>query len=197
MASVWVLPMVTLIVASSTGDLLASALLDHSIYHSLLTTGVSVTALIMGLSLALMILTVYLTRLVLYGPPEPSLILSSFITLGPLGQGGFSLLLAGHNLSILLPLHLGDNFPNASLTGNLIYSACFCGAWILWAMGLAWTAISVISVYAVVRTRKIPFTVAYWGLIFPTGVFGLLSVELGKVLDSPFFHYFGAIWSSK
>ncbi|KNZ80517.1 Sulfite efflux pump SSU1 [Termitomyces sp. J132] len=196
MASVWVLPMVTLIVASSTGGLLANALINHSIYHSLITTGVSVTALVMGLSLALMILTVYLTRLVLYGPPDPSLILSAFITLGPLGQGGFSLLLAGRNLSILLPLHLSNKFPNAAITGDLLYSACFCGAWILWAMGIAWTAISILSVYAVVRMRKIPFTIAYWGLIFPAGVFGLLSVELGEVLESPFFHYFGAICTS-
>ncbi|KAG6862254.1 hypothetical protein C0995_002185 [Termitomyces sp. Mi166 len=195
MASLWVLPMVTLIVASSTGGLLANAFINHSIYRSLITTGVSVTALITGLSLALMILTVYLARLVLYGPPDPSLILSAFITLGPLGQGGFSLLLAGQNLSVLLPLHLGDRFPNAALTGDFLHSVCFCGAWILWSMGIAWTAISVISVYAVVRIQRIPFTVAYWGLIFPTGVFGLLSVELGEVLDNPFFHYFGTIWS--
>ncbi|KAG6837699.1 hypothetical protein H0H93_003501 [Arthromyces matolae] len=195
MASVWVLPMVTLIVASSTGGLLAAALIKHSIYYALITTGVSVTALIMGLSLAIMILTVYLTRLILHGPPDPSLILSAFITLGPLGQGGYSLLLTGQNLSILLPIHLGDVFPNAALTGQLLYCACFSGAWILWAMGIAWTSISVLSVYAVMRSQRVPFAIAYWGLIFPTGVFGLLSAQLGEVLDSPFFHYFGAIWS--
>ncbi|KAF8070178.1 voltage-dependent anion channel [Lyophyllum atratum] len=195
MASVWVLPMVTLIVASSTGGLLSKALLNHSIYHALVTTGVSFTALIMGLSLALMILTVYLTRLVLHGPPDTSLILSAFITLGPLGQGGFSFLVNGQNLSVLLPLHLGDTFPSAALTGQLLYSACFCAAWTLWSMGIAWAMISLISVYAVVRKQTIPFALAYWGIIFPTGVFGLLSVELGVVLNSPFFKYFGAIWS--
>ncbi|KAG5645206.1 hypothetical protein DXG03_006724 [Asterophora parasitica] len=195
MASVWVLPMVTLIVTSSTGGLIGKALINHSVYYALITTGVSFTALIMGLSLALMILTVYLTRLVLHGPPDTSLILSAFITLGPLGQGGFSFLVNGENLSVLLPLHLGDRFPFAELTGQMLFSACFCIAWILWSMGIAWLMVSIISVYAVVRHQRIPFTLAYWGLIFPTGVFGLLSVQLGAVLDSPFFHYFGAIWS--
>ncbi|GLB37101.1 putative C4-dicarboxylate transporter [Lyophyllum shimeji] len=177
------------------GGLLANALLKISIHHALITTGVSLTALVMGLSLALMILTVYLTRLVLHGPPDVSLILSAFITLGPLGQGGFSFLINGENLSLLLPLHLGNTFPAAALTGELLYSACFCAAWVLWSMGIAWTAISLISVYAVARKEIIPFALAYWGLIFPTGVFGLLSVQLGVVLDSPFFKYFGAIWS--
>ncbi|KAG5637040.1 hypothetical protein H0H81_006035 [Sphagnurus paluster] len=195
MASVWVLPMVTLIVASSTGGLLATALTKQSIYHALVTSAVSLTALIMGLSLAIMILTVYLTRLVLHGPPDISLILSAFITLGPLGQGGFSLLINGENLALLVPLHLGEEFPFAEMTGQMLYSVCFCGAWILWSMGIAWTMVSIISVYAVVRRETIPFSLAYWGLIFPTGVFGLLSVQLGVVLESPFFNYFGAIWS--
>lgn len=197
MASVWVLPMVTLIVASSTGGLLADALMPHSTNHALLTTAVSFTAVIMGLSLAIMVLTVYLTRLVLHGPPDVALILSAFITLGPLGQGGFSLLVNGRNLSALLPLHLGDTFPSAALTGQMLYSACFCGAWILWSMGIAWALISLCSVYAVARKQAVPFSLAYWGLIFPNGVFALLSVELGTVLDSPFFHYFGAIWSGE
>ncbi|KAF5385900.1 hypothetical protein D9615_002517 [Tricholomella constricta] len=194
MACVWVLPMVTLIVASSCGGLLANALISHSTYHALITTAVSLTALIMGFSLALMILTVYLTRLILHGPPDTSLILSAFITLGPVGQGGFSFLINGENLSILLPVHLGETFPHAALTGELLYSACFCAAWILWSMGIAWLMISLISVYAVAREQQIPFSLAYWGLIFPTGVFGLLSEQLGLVLDSPFFNYFGAIW---
>ncbi|RDB16951.1 Sulfite efflux pump SSU1 [Hypsizygus marmoreus] len=195
MASVWVLPMVTLIVASSTGGLMGEALIPHSVNHALISTAASFTALIIGLSLAVMIITVYLTRLVLHGPPDVGLILSAFIALGPLGQGGFSFLINGQNLAVLLPLHLGEVFPHAALTGQMLFSASFCAAWILWSMGVAWVTIAIISVYAVARKEVIPFSLAYWGLIFPNGVFALLSVQLGAVLESPFFYYFGAIWS--
>lgn len=193
MASIWIMPWITLIVTSSTGGLLAQALQPHSVHHALITTTVSLTALFIGLAFVFMILTVYLIRLVLHGPPDATLILSAFITIGPFGQGGFSLLINGHNLSILLPLHLGENSPS---TGQMLYAACFCGAFIFWATGLAWALIAFSSIFAVIRKQQIPFSLACWGLVFPNGVFALLSVELGVVLGSPFFHYFGAIWSS-
>jgi tellurite resistance protein TehA-like permease len=197
MATVWILPLVTLIVASSTGGLLGSALIPHSTHYALVSTAVSLTSLIVGLSLALMILTVYLTRLILYGPPDVSLILSAFVALGPLGQGGFSLLVNGENLSKLLSFNNESDLLLHPLTGRLIYSACFCGAWVLWSMGVGWVLISVSSLWAVARRASVPFSLSYWGTIFPNGVFALLSIQLGKVLNSPFFHYFGAIWSSK
>ncbi|KAH7888823.1 voltage-dependent anion channel, partial [Phlebopus sp. FC_14] len=137
MAAVWLLPVVTLIVVSSTGGLLAAALRTQSPRLSLASTAISFTMVIIGLSLAIMMITVYFARLILYGPPDANLILSAFIVLGPLGQGGYSLLQCG------IP----------------------------------------------------PFGLAYWGLIFPNGVYALLSVQLGVVLNSHFFYVFGALWS--
>ncbi|KAJ7678495.1 voltage-dependent anion channel [Mycena rosella] len=186
MSALWILPMVTLIVSSSTGGLLASALTAHPTFVSL-TTAISFTLLSMGLSLALMIITVYLMRLAIHGPLDAHLILSSFIILGPLGQGGFSLLVNSQNLA---KLHLG-----ASLSAEAIQSVCFCAAWVLWSMGLIWLCIAFCSIYSVLRRQSIPFSVAYWGIVFPNAVFALLTVELGSILDSPVLHYLGAIFS--
>lgn len=197
MTAVWLLPVVTLIVASSSGGLLANALRPHSHTIALLTAGFSFSMVIIGLSFAIMMITVYLMRLVLYGPPDPSLILSAFITLGPLGQGGFSLLVNGQDLSVLIPLHVKDNFPQSELAGQMIYAACFCGAYVLWSMGIAWIIVACFSIANIAWDTKLPFSMAYWGLIFPNGVFALLSVQLAKVLDSPFFRAFGAAWSCK
>ncbi|KAJ6630992.1 voltage-dependent anion channel [Mycena sp. CBHHK59/15] len=186
MSALWLLPFVTLIVASSTGGLLAAALKSHPTYAAV-TTAVSFTILIMGLSLALMIITLYLMRLIIHGPLEANLILSSFIILGPLGQGGFSMLLNSQNLADLrLP---------GSLSAETIESVCFCVAWILWSMGLAWLCIALCSLSIILRQKTVPFSVAYWGTIFPNGVFTLLTVELGSVLDSPVLNYLGAIFS--
>jgi len=195
MTAVWLLPIVSLIVASSSGGLLANALREHSHTLALLTSAFSFTMVLIGLSLAIMVITVYLLRLIIHGPPDPSLILSAFITLGPLGQGGYSLLVNGQNLSDLLPLHIQSDFPQSPLAGQMIFAACFSGAYVLWSMGICWIIIAVCSIGHVRRTQDLPFGMAYWGLIFPNGVYSLLCVQLGKVLESPFFHAFGAAWS--
>ena len=195
MTAVWLLPVVTLIVASSTGGLLSNVIREKSHTLAIITAGFSFTMVIIGLSFAMMIITTYLIRLITSGPPDAGLILSAFIVLGPLGQGGFSLLINGQDLSELLPLHIGDAFPEIQLAGQMIFAGCFLGAYILWSMGFAWILLALISIGHVARTNKLTFSMAYWGLIFPNGTFALLSVQLSKVLDSPFFRGFGAAWS--
>ncbi|KAI0812725.1 voltage-dependent anion channel [Irpex lacteus] len=195
MTATWLLPFVTLIVASSTGGLLSNVIKEHSHTLALVTVGFSFTMVIIGLSFALMFITVYCTRLITAGPPDAGLILSAFVVLGPLGQGGFSLLVNGQDLSLLLPLHVGGNFSQSELAGQMIYAGCFIGGYILWSMGFAWIFISLISIWHVRRDNKLPFSMAYWGLIFPNGTFALLSVQLSKALDSGFFRAFGAAWS--
>lgn len=196
MAAVWLLPVVTLIVASSTGGLLSAALRPESTTLAFLTTAISFTMVIIGLSLAMMMITVYLARLIVYGPPDANLILSAFVVLGPLGQGGYSLLVNGADLAALFPVHNTGEFPMSVITGQLLYSFCFCGSFILWSMGICWISIALLSIFSVLKQSGTPnFGMAYWGLIFPNGVFALLSVQLATVLDSPFFRVFGALWS--
>jgi tellurite resistance protein TehA-like permease len=82
MTAVWLLPVVTLVVTSSSGGLLARALLPHSTSLALITTGFSFTMVLIGLSLAIMLIAVYLVRLITYGAPDPGIVLSTFVTLG-------------------------------------------------------------------------------------------------------------------
>jgi len=186
MSALWLLPLVTLIVVSSTGGALATAL-AHQPTCTSLTSAVSFSLLLIGLSLALMIITVYLMRLVVYGPVDASLIFSSFIILGPLGQAGVSMLVNAQNLTrIPLP---------ATLSPVAIQTMCFCAAWALWSVALMWLCIALCSVGSVLRRQSVPFSIAYWGTIFPNGVVALLTVELGDVLESPILNYLGAIFS--
>lgn len=199
MAALWLLPVVPLIVASSTGGLLSEALRHHSHTFALVSTAFSFVMVAMGLAFALMMITIYFLRLLIHSVPDPGLILSAFIVLGPLGQGGFSLLINGSSISELLPLHVGAGFPQVPLAGQMIFAVCFCGAYALWAIGIAWVVIAVCSIYHVVilRHNKIAFNMGYWGMIFPNGVFALLIVELSRVLQSPSFKVIGSLWSGK
>ncbi|TFK44680.1 voltage-dependent anion channel [Crucibulum laeve] len=194
--SVWVLPIIPLIVLSSTGGNLSRALFQHSRTLAVITVGFSLNAFVVGMSITLMVITLFLTRLIMYGPPKAPISPAGFIITSPLGQGGVSLLVNGGNLAQIFPTRDGDAFPGSILSGEMLYAVCLSGAWILWSMGIAWVIISVAEIYITSRTAKIPFTLAYWGLVFPIGVFALCSVRLGVALESRFFHYFGAIWSS-
>ena len=197
MTGVWLLPVVTLIVASSSGGNMAAAIKPHNTTLAFLSGAFAITMVIMGLTIAGMIITVYLLRLIVYGPPEPALVLSAFLPLGPLGQGGYSLLVAGADLSILFGGREGNQFPNLSITGDSLQIVLFCGAFVLWSMGVAWILIAFMTIFEVARKNKLPFGMAYWGLIFPHGVFAMLSVQLGSVLNSMFFKIFGALWCGK
>jgi tellurite resistance protein TehA-like permease len=198
MTTLWLLPAISLIVASSTGGLLSTALKAQSMKFAILTTLFSLTMVIIGLSLALMMITVYLARLVISGPPEKLLVLSAFVALGPFGQGGYSLLINGQNLSEILPLNVSDTFPYGALGGQMIFLFCLCGAYILWSMGICWIIISFNSIFSVLKKEGgIPFSITYQGLIFPNAVFALLSVQLGNVLNSDVFRGFGAAWTGQ
>ncbi|KAH9931135.1 voltage-dependent anion channel [Epithele typhae] len=196
MAATWLLPVVPLIVASSSGGLLSHAFMAVNTTTALVTSAISFSMVVAGLMFALMMITIYLARLITAGLPDPGLILSAFIVLGPLGQGGFSLLVNGQDLSELLPLHMGEEFPTIALAGQMIFAGCFLGAYALFSMGVAWIILAFISIAHVRSSSKLPFSMAYWGIIFPNGVFALLCVQLAKTLNSPVFRAIGAGWTA-
>ncbi|EFI28121.1 C4-dicarboxylate transporter/malic acid transporter [Coprinopsis cinerea okayama7 len=196
--SLWVLPIIPLIVASATGGNMSQALLDRSsLTLATITTGFSLVSFGIGMSLTLMIITLFLTRLILHGPPKPQIVISGFIITSPLGTGGYALLLNGRTLSAVFPgTYLNGMFPRIELAGQIVFAVCFCASFLLWSMGTCWILISIFTIIVVVRSDgEIPFTLTYWGSVFPNGVYALCTVQLGEVMGSPFFNYLGVIWS--
>lgn len=192
--AIWIVPAVALVASSTCGGLLASELADHFPNLALITTGFALTMGLIGLSFTTMITFGLLLRLFLHGAPNGTIVIGTFNALTPLGQGGFSLLINGANLSRLMPNHAGTNFPQSEIAGQLFYALCFGASYICWCMGFAWILLSVLSIAR--RWNSIPrFWISHWGLVFPNGTFALLSVQLGNVLESPFYHGFGAAWS--
>jgi hypothetical protein len=182
MSAVWLLPIVTLVgeqfplrcryalliihiaaVASSTGGNIALAMQSNHRTLALVTSAFSLTMLVIGLSLALMIITIYLMRLIIHGAPGLDLILSVFVALGPLGQGGYSFLVNGQVMGQLVSIHFNDSA--STIAGESIYIVCVCAAYLLWSMGVAWIVIACLSLYSRVGHNRIqvPFSVSYWG----------------------------------
>lgn len=87
MGAAWLLPIVSCVVAAASGAIVADVLPNPQY-----ALGTIVTSFILwgiGVPLALMVIVIYFMRLMLHKLPPVGLIVSTFLPLGPLGQGGF------------------------------------------------------------------------------------------------------------
>jgi tellurite resistance protein TehA-like permease len=171
MTAVWLLPVVTLIVASSSGGVLSHALEDVSPSRALFTVTFSAFLVTVGLSLATMMLTIYFLRLIIYGLPPTATMISVFLPLGPTGQAGFSILLIGQSYKALLPVHSTGSNP-----GETVHIVCICVAFVLWSLATMWLLYALLAMLDVLRSARVPFKVPFWGLIFPNVCRNLTSI---------------------
>ena len=168
MTAMWLLPVVTLIVAASSGGVLGRVIQGYSQLHALQTLTFSVFMVTVGLGLALMILTIYLMRLIIYGIPPGKNVLSVFLPLGPTGQSGYAILLLGQNTNKLLPFRSKYfTFLNSPATGEVAEVVCISVSFLLWSLATMWMLYALLALYSSLRQSRVAFTVSFWGLVFP------------------------------
>ncbi|KAF5385743.1 hypothetical protein D9615_002515 [Tricholomella constricta] len=196
MTAAWLLPVVTLTVAASSGGVLARALEQYSPLKALISVAVAVFLVTVGLTLALMIITIYLLRLIVHGLPPGHKILSVFLPLGPTAQSGYAILLIGQNFKSLLPLDHGTSeFLRSGSAGETINTVCVCIAFLLWSLAVMCIVFALLGIHDSVRQTRFPFMLPFWGLVFPNGVFANLTINLSVTFDSSFFRVLGAIYA--
>lgn len=147
MTAAWLLPVVPTIVVSATGGLMAGVLLDQR--HALWTLIISYVLWGMGISLALFTLVMYFQRLTLHRLPAREVIVSVFLPLGPLGQGGFAVLQMGKVALKILP----ETAAISTNAGEILYVLGFMVALIMWGFGLVWLFFALASI----SRSKFPF----------------------------------------
>ncbi|KAG8990810.1 Plasma membrane sulfite pump involved in sulfite metabolism [Tulasnella sp. JGI-2019a] len=192
--SIWLLPIVPNIVAGTSGCIVAKALAPVNQHLSFLTTLVSACGLALGLTMSLPILVLYIQRLILHGFPAKGTSISVFLPLGPLGQGGYGLILVGNLLVDLLP-HATSQSDYLATPGisDALSAVLFLFSVTLWVFGI-WFLIP--AVLLLMRSRGIPFGVHWWGLIFPSGVYAVLTLGLAQKLHSSFLNIIGTIYTA-
>ena len=183
MTALWLLPVVSTIVCASSGGIVAGVLTNPN--HALLTIIVSYVLWGMGVPLAVGILVIYLQRLTLYHFPPRETIVSVFIPLGPLGQGGFGIMQLGEVAMKVFP----QTKTLSPAAGEIFYVAGFMIAVIMWGFGTVWFFLAIASI----SRSKFPFNMGWWGFTFPIGVFALSTNTLGKELPSRFFSVLGTV----
>lgn len=184
MNGTWLLPIVPAIVTASSGGLLANYIDEE---RGLVILIVSYVMMGMGLLLALSIVVIYFYRLVVHKLPPKEVIISSFLPLGPMGQGAYGMIQMGSAARRIL----GDKYIQG--LGDTAYGTGFIAAIMLWGYGLWYLIVAVFSVSITVK-QKIPFNMGWWGLTFPLGVFTAATISIGTILDSMFFLVLGAIF---
>ncbi|KAG8730378.1 Plasma membrane sulfite pump involved in sulfite metabolism, partial [Ceratobasidium sp. 423] len=189
--AVWILPTITLIVPSTTGALLAEALLPYSTHHTIIGLFVSTGTLVLGLSLALMLMVLYILRLITVGLPPNTLFASKFVPIGPCGQGGAAFIVLGQ---------VAGKLAQEKVSRDVLLEAAqplallgFCAGYFLWTFGIWWVVLSIVATFETFRDNRPKFAAGFWGMIFPMGVYSMLTIYLAQVLDSPFFRVVASV----
>ncbi|OQE04421.1 hypothetical protein PENVUL_c033G09675 [Penicillium vulpinum] len=184
MGAAWLLPIVSCVVAAASGAIVADVLPNPQ--HALGTIIASYFLWGIGVPLAMMVIVIYLLRLMLYKLPPRAVIVSTFLPLGPLGQGGFGIQKLGLAAQKVFPL-TGTLRPG---TGDIFYDIGFMMGLLMWSFGCLWLFF---AMAAIIRSRKIPFNLGWWAFTFPLGVFTTCTIQLGKEMPSRFFKVLGTI----
>ena len=185
MTAAWLLPIVSTIVAAASGGIVAAVLPNPQ--HALWTLVISYVLWGKGISLAMVVLVMYFHRLTIYRLPPREVVVSVFLPLGPLGQGGFAIQQLGKVARDAFP-KTHSLIPGA---GDTLYTMGFIVALILWGYGLVWLFFAVASI----SRSKFPFNMGWWGFTFPLGVFTISTTQMAKELPSTFFKVLGSMFS--
>ena len=185
MTAAWLLPIVSTIVASASGGIVAEVLPNPQ--HQLLTIIISYVLWGTGFPLAMVVLVMYFHRLTVHHLPPREVIVSVFLPLGPLGQGGFAIMQLGKVAKQVFP----RTNTLDSTAGTALYDIGNALALVLWGYGLVWLFFALASI----SRGKFPFNMGWWGFTFPLGVFTVSTTTLGKDLPSAFFRVLGTIFS--
>ncbi|KAM3429182.1 hypothetical protein NHJ13734_008287 [Beauveria thailandica] len=181
------LPVVPTIVAAATGGIVAEVLPDPG--RAYMTLVVSYVLWGIGEALSACVLALYFHRLTVHDLPPRDVIVSVFLPIGPLGQGGFGIQQLGKVALRRLPETTA--FAPAVAAGldparaaEILYVLGVFLALVMWGFALLWVSFALISL---ATTARFPFNMGWWGFTFPLGVWGTCTSLLAANLDSHFF----------
>lgn len=178
------LPIVPAVVAAATGGVVADALPDAR--RALTTLVASYVLWGIGELLAGCVLALYFHRLTVHSLPPRDAIVSVFLPVGPLGQGGFAVQQLGAVALRLLPetrAFAAAGVDAARAAEALYVVGLFLGL-VMWGFALVWVCFALVSL---ATAHSFPFNMGWWGFTFPLGVWATCTGMLAANLDSDFF----------
>ncbi|KAJ5104166.1 sulfite efflux pump SSU1, partial [Penicillium argentinense] len=132
-----------------------------------------------GVSFSLMVICIYLQRLMLYKLPPRAMLVSVFLPLGPLGQGGFGIQKFGKSAKSISP----QTQTLSSSTGKVFYRVGFLIS--ILAVGI-WACLA--------HSRMFLLNMDWWALTFLLGVFTTCTCTMDQEFPPRFF---SGVWNGK
>lgn len=178
------LPIVPAVVAAATGGIVAEALPDNG--HAVTTLVASYVLWGIGQALSACVLALYFQRLTVHSLPPKEVIVSVFLPVGPLGQGGFGIQQLGKVALKVIPktgVFQAAGIDPTRGAETLYVLGVFLGM-VMWGFALVWVCFALISL---ANTQHFPFNMGWWGFTFPLGVWATCTSGLATNLDSEFF----------
>ncbi|OCT49910.1 Sulfite efflux pump SSU1 [Cladophialophora carrionii] len=182
------LPIAATIVASGTGSEVAELLSSPD--HAFGTILASYVLWGLATPLSMTVLVMYYQRLALHKLPPREVVVSSFLPIGPLGMGGYTIMYLGKVSREVFPRV--ELFHDLLIAGDIVYVLGVFIGLIMWGFGLCWLIFAVATIYS---TRPFPFNMGWWGFTFPLGVYAISTMTFGVEFPSMFFKVFGTILS--
>ena len=187
MTAIWLLPIIPGVVCAASGGMVASVLSED---RALLTLFVSYVLWGIGMTLSLLVMALYFHRLAIYDVPNPEVVVSAFLPLGPCGQGAFGLI----QLSRVAAIVFDDlRFAGAPDSGKIVRIISILFALMVWGLGVWWLVHGASCVVIRMLQARLRFNIGFWGFIFPSGVFVAATIALGDELKSAFFSYLSLV----
>ncbi|TQW10050.1 C4-dicarboxylate transporter/malic acid transport protein [Cordyceps javanica] len=176
------LPIVPTVVAAATGGVVAEVLPDPA--RALTTLVASYVLWGIGEALSACVLALYFHRLTVHDLPPRDVIVSVFLPVGPLGQGGFGIQQLGKVALQRLPETTAFTGLDPARAAEILYVLGVFLALVMWGFAMLWVCFALISL---ATTAHFPFNMGWWGFTFPLGVWGTCTALLAANLDSAFF----------
>ncbi|KAL1408025.1 Plasma membrane sulfite pump involved in sulfite metabolism [Vanrija albida] len=208
LAPTWLLPIVGTVVVAASGAVVAQHLAPFNAGLARSTILCSFVIWGTGVPPALMVITLWIYRAALQGPPAPAALASVFLPLGPCGQGAFGIVSMGVGVRTLaytygVPVIPGlTEAEGAQRIADAMYAGCMLTGLVLWGLALLWYTIAV--ALFVDQWRKDwrllgpgKFSVGLWALTFPIGVFATSTIVLAAELRSPALKVIAAFLSAQ
>lgn len=193
----YLLPIVPTVVAAATGGIVADVLPSRS--HALTTLVASYVLWGIGQCFSALVLALYLHRLTVHSLPPREAIVSVFLPIGPLGQGGYGIQQLGKVALKLFPADgagsvaaVAGTLQSLHHSGEVLYVLGIFLALCMWGFALVWLSFALISLAAL---QKFPFNMGWWGFTFPLGVLATCTGMLARDLDSAFFRGLTMVFS--
>lgn len=182
-----------IILPSVLGSVIASNIAESQPQDQAIPIIISgITILALGFNVSMIVITLLILRLIMYGLPPADIRPALFIIIGPISFSGLSMI----GLGKAAHSHFAPNFISTDIDSGAAFEVLgFSGGLFTWTTCFWFFCISFIAVIhgAIVGMK---FRFAWCALVFPNVGFTILTIYLGEALDSNPVKWVGTIMAT-